>query len=188
MKNEKFSRLILVAAPWLILVVMVIGAYLPIFRGQKYLLPVTPHDPRDFFRGNYVDLQYPFSNIPRKDISIGLDSRRVYYFGDRLFLDLQKDGDSLKPVGIYDRAEQVKHIRLKVQPRWQFDATHTHLDLVAGLESFFAPKDAAEAWENALRDRLVFAEVAIDAAGNARLTRLVKKEKPAPVKAPKEEE
>ncbi len=188
MKNNMWSRITLAVVPWLILAGMVIGAYLPVFRGQKYLLPVIPRDPRDFFRGNYVDLQYEFSNLSRENIHMGVDPEKIYRFGDQLFLDLKKENDSLKAVGLYDSAEKAKNIRLKVQPRWNLEKGNIVFDLVTGLESYFAPKEAAEEWEKALRERLVFAEVAIDAGGNARLTRLVKKEKPVPAKKTEDEQ
>jgi uncharacterized membrane-anchored protein len=67
-----------------------------------------------------------------------------------------------------------------VQPRYTLTAASTNFELATGLESFFAPKEAAEDWENALRNGLVFAEVAIDAGGNARLLRLVTIPAPKP--------
>ena len=50
----------------------------------------------------------------------------------------------------------------------------------------FLQAHAKHAEVKALRDRKVFAEVAIDSGGNARLTRLVKKEKPAPAAEPED--
>lgn len=179
MKNNTVSRIVLAGVPWLILAGMIMGAYLPIFRGQKYLLPVKPRDPRDFFRGNYVDLGYDFSNLARAGIKTGMDPKKSYQFGDRLYLDLENRDGYLKPVGLYDRAEQATHVKLKVQPRWIVAEEAPYFDLVAGIESFFAPEQAAQDWEKALRDGQVFAEVAIDAGGNARLTQLVVKKIPA---------
>ena len=172
MRTDKWSRVAMAGIPWLIILGMIFTAYLPIFRGTKYLLPVKPRDPRDFFRGNYVDLAYEFSNIPRGDIALGIDAKKVYMFGDRLYLDFEKADGVLKPIGLYDTAEAAKNIRLKVQPRFTINESSTSFDIVAGIESFFAPKKEAEDWEKALRDGKVFAEVAIDSGGNARITAL----------------
>lgn len=174
------TRIILLVVPWLILTGMVVGAYLPIYRGDKYLLPVKPRDPRDFFRGNYVDLQYEFSTLAASAIKIRLHPEREYRFGDRLFLEFENRNGKLRATAISDTDSATKTIRLKVQPRHSFGATSTTFELATGLESFFAPKEAAEDWENALRDGHVFAEVAIDAGGNARLLRLVKVPAPKP--------
>lgn len=178
MKNERTNKIILVAVPWLIIAGMIAGAYLPIFRGEKYLLPVKPRDPRDFFRGNYVDLQYDFSNLAGDKIKTDLHPTQIYRFGDTLYLDLEKKDHTLTAVALVASPEKVKNVRLKVHPRWSFTAKDGHFDIVAGLESFFAPKQDAEEWEKALRDGKVFAEVAIDKGGNARLVRLTKVDLP----------
>jgi uncharacterized membrane-anchored protein len=178
MKTERTPKLLLVTIPWVIIVGMIAGAYLPIFRGEKYLLPVKPRDPRDFFRGNYVDLQYDFSNLRAENIRTDLDPAATYRFGDTLYLDLVKKDNVLTAVALVNSAEKVKNVRLKVHPRWQFSGKNEYYDVVAGLESFFTPKKDAEDWEKALREGKVFAEVAIDKGGNARLVRLTKADLP----------
>ncbi len=178
MKTEHGHKVFLVVVPWLIIVGMIVGAYLPIFRGEKYLLPVKPRDPRDFFRGNYVDLQYDFSNLRREETIIDLDPAATYRFGDTLYLDLAKKDNVLTAVALVSNPEKVKNVRLKVHPRWNFTGKDSYYDVVAGLESFFAPKKDAEDWEKALRAGKVFAEVAIDKSGNARLVRLTKADLP----------
>jgi hypothetical protein len=59
-----------------------------------------------------------------------------------------------------------------VQPESRLTGSDQYANLVSGLESFFAPKTDALAWEDALRQGRVFARVSIDRAGNARLTGL----------------
>ena len=184
----KTKLLLLIAVPWLIITGMIVGAYLPIYRGHKYLLPVKPRDPRDFFRGNYVDLSYGFNMLEAKAIAVKLTPDKEYRFGDRLYLQFENKNGTLKPISLSETIGDPKHIHLKVQPRWLLKASDTNFDLSAGLESFFAPQEAAEDWENPLRDGLVFAEVAIDNAGNARLVKLVKKASPKPVKRVAEDE
>jgi len=178
MKTERMQRLLLVSVPWMIIAGMIVGAYLPILRGEKYLLPVKPRDPRDVFRGNYVDLQYDFSNLRAENTRIELDAAATYRFGDTLYLDLAKKDNVLTAVALVNAADKVKNVKLKVHPRWQFTGKNEYYDVVAGLESFFAPKKDAEDWEKALRAGKVFAEVAIDKGGNARLVRLTKADSP----------
>lgn len=181
MKPEHMKRALMVLIPWLILGGMVFSAYLPIFRGEKYLLQVKPRDPRDFFRGNYVDLEYDFSRGEAKTLPIKLEANKIYHFGDVLYLNLAKVDGILKPVSLVASADKAQGIRLKVQPRWSMTTNDAYFTLVSGLESFFAPKREAENWEKALREGRVLAEVFIDKAGNARLTNLVMQpEKPKP--------
>lgn len=167
------TRLIMVLVPWLILTGMIVGAYLPIYRGEKYLLPVKPRDPRDFFRGNYVDLRYEFSSIKSADVKVKLKAEHEYRFGDRLFLEFENRAGKLRAVSLSDTEPAANSVYLKVQPLFTLSSTSADFDLSTGLESFFAPKEAAEEWENALRRGRVFAEVAIDRGGNARLVRLI---------------
>lgn len=172
MKNNLLTRILLVAIPWALLSGMLLSAYLPIFRGKEYLLQVAPRDPRNFFRGNYVDLRYAFTSLDRKGMQTDLDPVRTYHFGDLLFLDLEEKDGVLKPVGLYEAREKAVHIPLKVQPRWPITKDVRMFELVAGVESFFAPTGDAQSWEKALRNGKVYAKVAIDTNGNARLLKL----------------
>lgn len=172
MKNKRAIIAILIVIPWSILAGMVVKAYLPIMTGKKYLLPVTARDPRDFFRGNYVTLQYTFSTLNLTQITHNLGSEENYKFGRTLWLDMREEKGELKAAGLYTDATLVRGVRLKVQPSWRITANSKTANITSGLESFFAPKTAAEEWEKGLRAGRVFAEVAIDSAGNTRLTGL----------------
>lgn len=172
MKNKRVIIAILLIIPWSILAGMVVKAYLPIMTGKKYLLPVSARDPRDFFRGNYVTLQYGFSAVNLEKLAHNLNPGQFYKFGQTLWLDLSEDKGELKAVGLYTDAAKARGVRLKVQPSWRITGKDKTADLTSGLESFFAPKTAAEEWEKGLREGRVLAEVAIDSAGNARLTGL----------------
>jgi uncharacterized membrane-anchored protein len=175
MKSDRIRTVIILTVPWLIIAGMIVIAYLPILTGEKYLLSVKPADPRNFFRGNYVNLRYDFTNISRKDLKVTLNAKKTYQYGDRLKLTLRKSGDILVPSGIEDGDTIADAIRLNVQPRWNMNPMDEEFALVSGLESFFAPQGAALAWEEALRDGMVLAEVSIDKTGRARLVRLIRK-------------
>jgi uncharacterized membrane-anchored protein len=172
MKNKRAQILFLVAIPWLILTSMVLNAYLPIFTGRSYLLPVTARDPRDVFRGNYVALRYEFSNIELRKIAHDLKPGQSYNFGDSLYLALSESGGVLSATGLYTERRADAAVLLKVQPESRLTGSDQYANLVSGLESFFAPKTDALAWEDALRQGRVFARVSIDHSGNARLTGL----------------
>lgn len=172
MNNKRKLIAILVAVPWLILGGMIFKAYLPIFTGRQYLLPVKARDPRDFFRGNYVSLQYEFSNLPLKTLKHDLRAEKKYRFGDTLWLTLRETEGALSATGLYAERKPDAAIVLKVQPASTLEMTDTNADLFTGLESFFAPKAEALDWESALREGRVFARVSIDHSGNARLTGL----------------
>lgn len=180
MKNKKLLILALAGIPWIILTGMVVTAYLPIFTGRSYLLPVKVRDPRDFFRGNYVSLQYDFSSVRLDAIRHNLMPGKEYRFGDLLYLTLRDMGGVLTLTGLYAGHKPDSAIVLKVQPERSFRLEDKGARLTTGLESFFAPKADALAWEDALREGRVFARVSIDHSGNARLQKLqLGKAKPA---------
>lgn len=170
--NKKFLLAILVAVPWLILAGMVVKAYLPVLWGKNYLLPVTVRDPRDFFRGNYVALRYDFSQLELQKIVHDLAKEKLYQYGDALYLSLKESGGVLKITGLYAQKKPDSPTILQVTPETPFRSSETVISLVAGLESFFAPPADALGWEEALRQGRVFARVAIDKNGNARLRAL----------------
>ncbi|MCX7631750.1 MAG: GDYXXLXY domain-containing protein [Turneriella sp.] len=173
MKNRLPLPLML-GLPWLILIGMVSSAYLPILTGKEYLLPVRLKDPRDFFRGNYVALQYSFSELALDSIRHDLQEGK-YRHGDVLYLEfLEKDG-VLHPTGLF-RTKRPTGIWLKVRPENEFHWPEAKsIRLRAGLDSFFAPPSDARAWEDAIQEGRVYARVAIDRDGNARLLGLNRK-------------
>lgn len=170
--NKKFLLLGLVAVPWLILSGMVAKAYLPIFTGKSYLLPVTVRDPRDFFRGNYVALRYDFSQLELQKMVHDLSTDRLYQYGDVLYLAFTESDGVLKSTGLFLQKRPGDRIVLRVTPEAPFRSQEAVVSLVAGLESYFAPAADALEWEDALRQGRVVARVAIDRNGHARLTGL----------------
>jgi len=172
MKNKKLLILLLAGIPWLILTSMILKAYLPIFTGRSYLLPVEARDPRDFFRGNYVSLQYAFSNVKFSAVQHDLVPGQDYRFGDEMYLALREQDGALAATGLYAAKKPDATIILRVQPANSFRLEDKAASLFTGLESYFAPKVDALAWEDALRQGRVFARVSIDHSGNARLTGL----------------
>lgn len=187
MKNKILLILLLAGIPWLILTSMVLKAYLPIFTGRSYLLPVTARDPRDFFRGNYVALQYQFSTVQFNALKHDLVPGKSYHFGDEMYVTLNATGGALNATGLYAAKKPDAPIVLRVQPADSFRLEDKAASLLTGLESYFAPKVDARAWEDALRQGRVFARVSIDRSGNARLTGLELRE-PAKAASPRSED
>jgi uncharacterized membrane-anchored protein len=187
MKNKKLLILLLAGIPWLVLIGMIVNAYLPIFTGRSYLLPVEARDPRDFFRGNYVALSYEFSRIELDKIVHDLMPEKEYRFGDSLYLQFRADrGGALTLTKLSTERMKSPAVFLKATPQHSFRPADKIVELTAGLESFFAPPADALAWEDALRQGRVFARVSIDHSGNARLTGLELRQ--SNEKHPREEE
>jgi uncharacterized membrane-anchored protein len=124
--------------------------------GDEYRLQVQPVDPVDFFRGEYVALQYPISRIP-------LDGTR-WDPGDAVYVPLRKiDGHWTGEKGFRERpGDPFIQGRLKRGGGVEY-----------GIETFFVEEGQARRYEEAMFQRRLYADVVIDDDGQARLKDLV---------------
>jgi uncharacterized membrane-anchored protein len=156
----RFERVALTAAVGLqlfILVAMILGRTVPFLGAQSVLLLVEPVDPRDLLRGDYVTLGYSINRIPAG----------IYAEGDAVYVTLVPEGG-----GPHYRAGQFLtqppasgvFIRGTAQSRgW---ATY-------GIESYYVQENTGHDYEQAVRSRRLWAEVALAGGGKPALRRLV---------------
>jgi uncharacterized membrane-anchored protein len=172
--------------------VLVVHAW-PLWTGQSVLLPVTPVDPRDLFRGEYVQLDTPatrlvvgssgpaqagalsvaplgswWSELPSdpSDRDMSLAGRVVY-----VQLESAESGES-RPVTI-SIAPVTNRINLRGRVEW-YDHDKQRLNVDYGLDSYFMQEGTAKPVEDALRmRRRVQMEVAVTSSGHARIRRLL---------------
>jgi uncharacterized membrane-anchored protein len=158
--GPRFDRLALAAAVVFqvtILVAMILGRTVPYIGAQTVLLRVEPVDPRDMFRGDYVTLGYDISRAPAGKFEPG---QSVYVAlvpeaGGRHY----RAGEFLAEPpasGVFIRGTAQAHGR----------ATF-------GIESFYVQEGTGHDYENAVRNRRLWAEIALDGRGNPALQRLV---------------
>jgi uncharacterized membrane-anchored protein len=158
--GPRFDRLALAAAvvfQLFILVAMILGRTVPFVGARTVLLRVEPVDPRDMFRGDYVTLGYDISRTPAGKFEPG---QSVYValvpeVGGRHY----RAGEFLAEPpasGVFIRGTAQVHGR----------ATY-------GIESFYVQEGTGHDYENAVRDRRLWAEIALDGRGTPALERLV---------------
>ena len=124
--------------------------------GDEYRLQVQPVDPVDFFRGEYVALQYPISRIP-------LDGTR-WDPGDVVYVPLRRaDGHWTGDKGFRERPGD---------PFIQGRMTRGG-GVEYGIETFFVEEGQARRYEEAMFRRRLYADVVIDDEGRAKLKDLV---------------
>jgi len=118
--------------------------------GEEVVLQTVPVDPRDLFRGDYVNLRYTISTVlTYADFAVG----------DRVYVSLAKQGDiwdakaalASPPDGLYikGRVSQVQQSALAVE---------------YGIESYFVPEGSGYIIEQAGDVKV---RVAVDSSGNA---------------------
>jgi uncharacterized membrane-anchored protein len=155
-----FERVAIAAAvvfQLLILVTMILGRTVPYIGAQTILLQVEPVDPRDMFRGDYVTLGYSFNRIPSG----------IYQSGQPVYVTLvptaagrhYRTGQFLvepPASGVFIRGTAQSAYRARF-----------------GIESYYVQEGTGHDYENAVRRRSLWAEVALDRQGNPSLRRLV---------------
>lgn len=137
-----------------------------LFGGQTLLLRVQPVDPRDLFRGDYVILGYAFSVVPPDQVA-GLQAPRDELRGRTIYAVLEPEPD-----GVHWQATRFTADRPATATFLQGRYTASHR-VEYGIESFFVQEGEGRRYEDAVRDRRLAAEVAVNARGRAVLKRLL---------------
>lgn len=172
--------------------VLVVHAW-PLWTGQSVLLPVTPVDPRDLFRGEYVRLDTPatalivrsdnqapagaFSVVPVgswwSELPTDPYKRHQSLWGRVVYVQLEPRGEAgaSQPVSI-----SIEPVADRINLRGRVDGYDqgNQLKVDYGLDSFFMQEGTAKPVEDALRmRRRVQMEVAVTSSGHARIRRLL---------------
>jgi len=131
--------------------------------GDTVLLRVIPVDPRSMFRGEYVILTYEFSRTPFSDIEGLPDRDRMDWQGRTVYVWLEPEED-----GEHWRAERVS-IRPPTAGLFLRGSIVGWSRLEFGIESYFVQEGEGRRYEEAILDRRLSAEVAVNRDGSAAL-------------------
>ncbi len=169
-EHQRQVLVIGVAFQLAVLAAMMIVPLKTLATGDVILLRVAPVDPRDLFRGDYVILSYDV-NRPTIDGSSNVSNvtwdRLSQLQGQTIYVRLEPDPDGKHwHANGYqlDPPSGGKFIRGTVAG---------NASVRFGIEQFFVQEGQGLAYEQAVRDRKLSAEVAVDHNGNAQLKRLV---------------
>ncbi|OUT19245.1 GDYXXLXY domain-containing protein [Campylobacter concisus] len=150
-------------------------ALMPLYFGQEVRVRVSLYDPRDLFRGNYVDLNYEFSNFHSGNFDENdKDDRYIDQYDERV-----RDGARvyavLKPDvnGTYSFAKfSISKPDSGVFLAGRYDG---YSFVKYGIEHFYMSPDSAANTENEIREEDVNAYAVLMVMGNgkARLKDLI---------------
>lgn len=145
----------------------------PLVIGNRVLLQVIPVDPRDVFRGDFVILGYDFSPWRLEKIE-GLPRTPAFASNQSwedvpVYVSLEED-----PKSKHWRATRASVIRPAsgVYLRGLY-RPYGFPAIRAGIEAFYVEERSGHDYEKAIRDKKLFAEVAVAPSGAAKLVRLV---------------
>jgi uncharacterized membrane-anchored protein len=146
-----------VALQLCILVGMLFGRTVPYIGAQTVLLKVEPVDPRDLFRGDYVTLNYGITRTPGGRFAPG----------QSVFVTLVPEADG-RHYHAGEFLEQAPAGGLFIKGTAQGTGRATY-----GIESYYVQEGTGHDYEAAVRNRRLWAEVALDSNGNGQLQRLI---------------
>jgi len=151
--------------------------------GREIVLSVTPVDPRDLFRGDYVTLGYDISRITGQALGAdekipkGIERGSIFY----AVLQQQQDAWSVVRISAHypaDVAAGEVVIKGRVRAISTIPATRQQAAAATllgryGIESYFVPEGTGRALEERVRSHSIKAVVALGADGTAALKGLI---------------
>lgn len=154
----------------------------PIRHGHRMLLRVEPVDPRDLLRGDYVTLDYDFSELrdrTRARLAEQLEARqpganpnrRIIYTsniteGTRLYLPLKMGADGVA------MAAGEPSLQPPTEGPFLAGRTDGYRSLRFGIENFYVPEGTGPKWEKMRNEGDLLAEIALLPDGRAGLVEL----------------
>ncbi len=152
--------LILIGIAWIVAISIFVAYKENTLRtGTEVILQTAPIDPRDFFRGDYVILNYDISSLQ----NIPMD--RAFAPGDTIYVSLQLNENIARAVAAAHEEPEGLFIKGKVVDSWQ-----PGIRVEYGIESYFVPEGTGHEVE---RESNLTVKVAIDKSGHALIKHLL---------------
>ena len=148
--QKKQVLFIIIALQILILAGMFAKAFYPLLIGEEVKFRTLPRDPRDLFRGNYVDLSYSFNTLDLATLPNDIDRVAKYSYGDIFYISLAPQGEYYEPTGIWrEPPKDAKFMQVIFQDEYSYgNDTLKIMNVNAGIESYFTDKENAMRMEN----------------------------------------
>jgi uncharacterized membrane-anchored protein len=136
--------------------------------GREITVPV---DPRDLFRGEYVELGYAVGRIPARLLDGPLPSPNAAFY---VTLEKAQDGSWTAIKLSRDKPQEASPDRIVLKGRSRFgrlalDASDPNaiMSVRYGIEQYFVPEGEGPRLEALARDKKLAALIAVDGGGNA---------------------
>ena len=134
--------------------------------GREIVLPIVPVDPRDLFKGDYVQLGFPISTIPAP-AAAGEDISKL----KQAYVTIEQQPDaSWLAVAVNARRPATiaanQTVLLARPARWS-DWSHGPVRVRYGIERYYVPEGTGGDLEKLAREKKLSAIVAVDAKGRA---------------------
>ena len=143
--------------------------------GREITIKTQPRDPRDMFKGDYVVLNYPITQIDTAGVTA---PEETLYKGDEVYaVIVPKDGDAWSVISLgREKPDQVTGEQVVLMARVEKaygDKDSRKVTLHYGIESYYIPEGTGKALEDKVRDGSLSVIVAVSDAGLAAIKGLV---------------
>jgi uncharacterized membrane-anchored protein len=145
--------------------------------GREVVLPIIPVDPRSLFRGDYVRIDFPITMVASDLFAKTDEPRRAA----TVFVTLQREGESWKPVAVADKRPRVGADQTMLAGRlahnwhnwWPVGQGPSMVRINYGIERYYVPEGKGLELENAARDKKLAVVVAVDGNGRSAIKGLI---------------
>jgi uncharacterized membrane-anchored protein len=167
---NKEKKFILAIFLQIIIILIIIVFKMSILTGGKgILLKVSPVDPRDVLRGDFVDFQYSISNI---DYYYNNYSNRKVSVGDTVYVELREGfNDWYFSYAYNEKPKNNNRLFIKGVVKKVEDVSESNnfgyqkIYVVYGIEQYFIPEGKGQGFSFNNKD--VYANVSVDGDGRA---------------------
>lgn len=174
-KITKFLFFLAILLQILLLLSLQVKKEISIRKGIKIVVKTVPVDPRSLFRGDYINLNYEFSQI---DLNKVKRDKTYFYKGQKVFIRLSKVGDNWKVVQVGSKPiEDIGPDEVMISGsvnRWRSEKS---INVAYGIESYFVPEGKGKYIEKKIFDKRVKVELSIDKEGYASVRKIFIDEK-----------
>lgn len=150
---------------------MILIESLPLLIGERYVLKVTPVDPRDLFRGDYVILNYEVNRLSfaSDEVPPAEWVRETEHIDEAVYVPLVQESDGRHWTGLrasLQRPTNGKYLRGRISGDFR-------QPLMFGIEAFYVQEGQGKALEELIKSKKLAAEIAVAPWGQAKLVRLI---------------
>ncbi|MFU0825123.1 GDYXXLXY domain-containing protein [Clostridium sp.] len=184
-KKRGFKYLIAFLIPFFTLLSMTIKPLMANTFGEEILIKTKPFDPRDVFRGDYVQLDYEISEVPlekvedeilamkngneyenfkgleKKDLYVVLKKYKDFYMVDKVTLQKPNSGVFIKGKYRYPIYKELdkEELQKKENANYKIEVKGIRIDYA--LDKYFIPENTGKTLEEAARKGEVLAKIKV---------------------------
>ncbi|MFH1860881.1 MAG: GDYXXLXY domain-containing protein [bacterium] len=168
--KQKILIFVVISLQILLLLSMIIKKEMSIRQGVKIIVRTVAVDPRDLFRGDYINLNYEFSRIDLNKIE---HDKANFHKGQKVFVRLSKTGEDWQAVQV--SLNPIKNIcpnEVLIKGSIEQYPSTDSINVVYGIESYFVPEGEGKYIEKKIFEKMVSVELSIDKQGDASVCKI----------------